>query len=943
MQNSTLDYLNEVYAPLAIASEAAPLLEREFFSQSQGFEHSGIQEAFSWRSVHVSRLLASALIDERGQIDKSALSSAIQLLENHPHSLGPERHHDMESQEHLLGILKQLRDNPEFSYAIKRIGRPMGHLAAERLIRETLLLPELTLLKDFHARRAALAALFTWLRQNVGSCFATAPAIMILQNQPLRFLADIAALLSTGRIVRVINGDAYAVPLSVSWGSGSLFSPIMNRSIEEIAQSPGLQAALGSDLSSRLTIFKDQLETPFSIITAEEIIRRLLLEKYMVTQKEVDLFLERESGGFMGRLIVQSEPMSSNQRAAAAYLKSYELAKVVFKGMTENALLRAWEYSLASLSESKADFASWNLYSSLGLSPEEPSGIGRALQESVQEMLNRANQEIEECQSKYDHLFATAKYLEGRMKRASEREIGWLTADYHIRRQEINRILSERDQAAENGRRLASFFNFTIKFFCDKFKEYFQEVYDAEMHNLTDSPYEDSPAGFRLLYKHGRMNTALWTHIHNEGEFLQALCSFFSSIEVELAQQPEASGLNHQIGQMITAVIRAIKDRDFIKAATKRLVKAYGDAKRVPWAYISGGTIHTLISYYYNLSDTPREVKRWVESPTELLAFYIDTLKGFPISQQRAFRNNPKLSMLAYSPTHAFLIQPALFEEAWDNDVYTYSWIRDTILRPTEAFLDEQLLGKREIEFLLEKLVETLPKGYRVVVKKALENLPLSLYPFEFRESVIKILSYEKWLSPQALQHIADEIDAICFEHLPLFSEFQMEERLQALFREMEELYADNDFDQNKISHLNGRGRFPRNSDLTDRLMDAITKIEVGRYSILSSSDLLNMAKGLLISVMQTTRSSIPWHQRIKHTLSKLGFSYPAPLIVGDSNWVKKKLAFVVCPGSKEIELWCVDNCGSKGRPLSIWKPYLDGTKQQNFGLFTSLSQYGQF
>ncbi len=943
MQNSTLDYLKGVYAPLALASEAAPFLEREFFSQSEGFEQSGIQEAFSWRSVHVSRLLASALIDERGQIDQSALSSAIQQIENYPYSLGPERHHDMESQEHLLGILKQLHDNPDFSYAIKRIGRPLGHLAAERLIRETLLLPQLTLLKDFHARRAALAALFTWLRQNVGSCFATAPAIMILQNQPLRFLADMAALLSTGRIVRVINGNDYAVPLSVSWGSGSLFYPIMNLSIEEIAQSPGLQAALGSDLKSRLTIFKEQLETPFSMITADEIIRRLLLEKYKVTQKEVNLFLERESSGVMGQLIVQSEPLSSNQRAAAAYLKSYELAKVVFKGMTENALLRAWEYSLASLSESKADFASWNLYSTLGLSPDEPNGIGMALQQCVQQMLNRTNEEIEECQSKYDHLFATAKYLEGRMKRASEKEIGWLTADYHMRRQEINRILSERDQAAENGRRLASFFNFTIKFFCDKFKEYFQEVYDAEMHNLTDSPYEDSPAGFRLLYKHGRMNTALWTHIHNEGEFVQALSSFFSSIEVELAQQPEASGLNHEIGQMMTAMIRAIKEPGFIKAATKRLIKAYGDAKRVPWAYISGGTIHTLISYYYNLSDTPREVKRWVESPTELLAFYIDTLKGFRLSEQKAFRNNPKRSMLAYSPTHAFLIQPSLFQEAWDNDIYTYSWIRDTILHPTQAFLDEQLLEKREIEFLVEKLLDTLPKGYRPIVKNALGNIPSSLYPFEFRENVVKILSYEKWLSPMALQHIADEIDAICFEHLPLFSEFELEERLKALFLEMNQLYTDNDFDQNKNRNLNAWNRFHGDSDLTQRLMDAIGKIEVGRHSILSSSDLLNMAKGLLISVMQRTRSSIPWHQRIKHTLSKLGFSYPAPLIVGDSNWVKKKLAFVVCPGSKEIELWCVDNCGSAGRPLSIWKPYLDGKKQQNFGLFTSLSQYGQF
>ena len=921
MQNKILKLLDQAYAPLARASFEAPLLERDFFEESKAFDRSDIQESFSWRNVHTARLLACELVDDRGQIDKKALFAAIQALESSPYSLGPKRHYDIDGIDHMLFILKKFHDEPEFSYALKRVGKPLGHLACERLIRETLLLPERTLLKDVHARRAVLAALLTWLRQNVGSCFATAPAIMIQQNQPLQFLADMAALLSSGRIVRIIDGDEYAVPLSVSWGAGSLFYPITNGSIEELVHSPGLQAALGKDLKDKLEPFRKKLETPFSVITADEIITKILLKEFKISEKDVRAYLERESVGVMGRLMLQSEPTSGKHLSCSRYLQKCEKAKCVYKGMTENALLRAWEYSLASLAESKADFATWNLYSSLGFSTEEAGGIGVALQQAVQEMIDGTNRDIEEAQSKYDHLFATARYLEGRMKRASEKEVGWLTADYHIRRQEIDRVLNERDNAAERGRQLASFFNFMIKFTCDKFKEYFQEVYDAEMHSFSNSPYDDSPAGFRLLYKHGRANTALWTHIHGEAEFLQALSSFFSAIEVELTQQDESEGLHHEIGRMITAIIRAIREPGFILAATKRLVKAYKDPKRLPWAYISGGTMTTLVSCYYTLRDQPQEQKRWVESPTELLAFYIDAIKGFSLSDQRAFRENHDRSMLAYSPTHAYLIKPGLFEEAWDNDIYTYTWIRDTLLHPGQAFLDEQRLEKREIEFLVEKLLRAIPKGYRVVVQKALEKMPSSLYPFEFQAAIVKILSYEKWLNPAALQYIADEIDSICFEHLPLFSDFQLHERLEALFHEMEEL----------------------DHDETEHLIKAVRKLEVGRYSIFSSVDLLNVAKGLLISLLQTTRSPVPFHQGITRTLSKLGFSHPAPLIVGDSNWVKKRFAFVVGPGSRELELWCVDNCGGEGRPLSIWKPYLDGRQQKDWGLFTSLSQYGQY
>lgn len=924
-----MEELDDLFAPFARASKEESLLRREFYQQSKEFDKSGVQESFCWRSVHVARELAKELIDPSGQFNKKALFAAIEDLEAYPHSLGPNRHFDAERQEHMLRILKSLHNDPQFRYAFARIGRPTSHLGAERLIRETLLLSDKTILHDAHARQAVLAALLTWLRQNVGSCFATAPAILIQQTQPLQFLADMSALLGSGRLSRVIEGEEFAVPLSYSWGAGQLFYPITNTTVEQLARVPGIVVALTKagvveakgkrieEIEKWLAPFHKHLETPFTIVSAYQILRQVLLTFHKITESDVQKYLERES-----RQMIAAPP-AGKMLAASRFLQNFEAAKSGFKAMSDNALLKAWEFTLASLSESKADFASWNLYSSLGLHPEEPDGIGAALHEVVQQQIVEINKEIEACQSKYDHLYAQAKYLEGRMQRASEREIGWVSADYHIRKQEINRVLSERDEAHDKGRRLSSFFNFVIRFCSEKFKEYFQEVYDAEMHGETASPYDDSPAGFRLLYKHGRSNTALWTHIHTEGEFIQALSSFFHAIEIELSQSEEAKGLQYEVGHMITAIIRAIKEPNFIDAATERLTKAYGDKKRKPWAYVSGGAMHTLVSCYYSSSSRPKEEKRWVENETELLAFLIDAIKGLPLSTQRLFQNDPEKGMLAFSPTHAYLVKPGypFFHEAWDNDLYTYTWIRDTIVHRGQDFLDKHKLDQRGIAFFVEKLLAFLPVGYQPVVKKALAQLPSSLYPFDFRESVIKILSYEKWLHGRGLQMVQDELDSLLYKHLPLFSEYQVTERLEALFAEMEEL----------------------DSELTYRLIEAARKLGVGRYHIFSSADLIDLAKGLLISLLQTTRTRVPYHQRIVCTLQRLGFRPPAPLIFGDTNWVKKRFAFVVSPGSRELELWCVDDCGSEGRPLSIWKPYLDGTRKENWGLYITPAQYGQY
>jgi hypothetical protein len=936
------------------------LLLDEFVDLSRDFDATQIQDSWSWRNAHVARELAIMLVDEKGDLNRRTLFKAIKILENALFSLGPGRHHDGPRQQHLLKILKLFYEEKHFSYELKRINAPSGHQGMERLIRETLLLPEGTVMADSQARRAALSALFSSLRQNVGSCFATAPAILIQQDQPMNFLKDIGQLFGTGRLVRIYEGVEYAVPLSLSWGVGDLFRPMMQVSfgkdpLKTLASSPGLQAAFQAAglidkkatsqekraqcfelLQKNKALFRE--DEPFALISPDQMIKGTLLNAFGVTEKEIEDYRERSIQGPFAELILQA-PLSQSGKSLASnrFVKAYDSAKSAFKALTDNALAKAWEFTLASLSESKADFAKWNLYISLGVNPEDKHGIGEGLYQVLQEKIDQVNHEINEIQSSYDHLFAQAKYLEGRMSRAStDREAGWIQAEYQVRRHEIQRALNERDTIYEKGRKLQGLYPVLIDFYGKKIRDYFQEVYDAEMHDVSANPYDDSPAGFRLMYKHGRSNTALWTLVNSATEYIQHLTSFFISTEVELSQLPPFEGLQKEIAELVTAAIQVIKRPEFLESSLVRLAKAYQErivenplqnldkVKRKPWAYISGGTMSTLVSCYWSSPQKPHENKRWVESENELLAFLMDSIKELPLSIQNKYEKDPSLSMLAFSPTHAFLCKPGweLFRKGWESDTYTYTWIRDQWAALHLKFLDSLLLDTRMMEAIVSQLLLFIPLGYRPVVKNALKSFAFSMAPTEFREHVLKMLSYEKWLhSGRRLELIAEELDSILYRFLPLFPEHELKARLDQLFEAMD--FIDEGLKKKLHSF------FP------------MVEEQVGKYRILAAEDLREIAKALLILGTDATRSFIFFHQKITEVMQKLGLCYPAPLLFADTNWVKNVFGFVVNPGTRNIEFWRFDVCGGEGRPLSVWKHYLNGIRREEWGLYSAPHQYG--
>lgn len=185
----------------------------------------------------------------------------------------------------------------------------------------------------------------------------------------------------------------------------------------------------------------------------------------------------------------------------------------------------------------------------------EPHGIGQCIYQIVQHKLDQANTKVQEIQYEYEMVYTQVKTLEMRMRQAStEKEVQWLKMDYQSRMNEFYFLEEQRNNAQHEASALVNLFDILYKLYVDLFKDYFQEVYDADMQEVTIGPFDDSPAGFRLLYKHGRSNTSQWTHIQNQYDFIDALVSFFVATEPQIAHALEGKKIEKDLSDVVVAL-----------------------------------------------------------------------------------------------------------------------------------------------------------------------------------------------------------------------------------------------------------------------------------------------------------------------------------------------------------------------------------------------------
>ncbi len=934
----------------------------EYEEMSRAMDATKIQDSCSARTLFRARWISYYLINDEGQLQKENLTHLLEELKRHRYFIGPHYSEDAPRQEHLIAVVEQLIQGGAAVQILQRISRPYANPHADQLIRLTLELPEGEWITDAHARRAVLSAWLCYLRQNVGSCFATAPAILIQSEQPTALLKDLQQLMESGRLKRTFGGVEYMVPMSASWGSGDLkrfFS--LPRQIDEstipIWNSPGLlRACIAAKLFDealpeeeqptelrrqlRQLLYKKEAVQAYVVTSTEDLIGALLRQKLGVTEEDLQEHRLRQRGGPMNVMAVGVSTLNHEKaQACNSFFDRFPLACQAFKSLTDHPLLRVWEFTLASFSEIKNDFSTWNLYSSLGMSPSEPGGIGAAFVKETQGMLDRYNAEVREHEESLDYLMPLIRHMETRIRNMNQQEAQWTRAELQSRVNEYDTIVKLRDAAARRARLFAQLGNFLTQLYINLFPRYFQEIYDADMRDVTAGPYDDSPAGFRLYYKHGRSLAAQWTAIDSPQEYVEALASFFTATENEVLSHPDLENerVQPELTQIITTVIRHIRSEEFLESAFTRMAKAHrvmpvknplanlDKVEKKPWVYTSGGNMKTLVTTYYSRAEPMTEASRWIESPLELLVWLVDLVKLMPNDQQKIYLHHPRAEILMQSPTHAFLFKPSLspiFQASLDEQQHPFTWMRDVYVVPRQNFLDLIFLDESAMNFLTERLLGVLPESFRYLTTRQFSQMYGTMSPPEFREALLEMITKGVKAGYRPSGNLTpDWIDSQLYEMLPLQTVDRVRSRLEELFAAVPE-----------ISESQRSEALQLFDAFENPFRDAV---------YVTAKELLDMARGLLCLTLTTTSTPFDLPLSLAKAAQELGFVMPVPLFFADTNWVREFFAMVVNPGTGQLELWRVDYKGTHGAPMADWNQWLNGSRRDvPWIVFTEPRQY---
>lgn len=933
----------------------------DFEEMSRHAERSGLQEGAALRHSARIKQMVHVLMDEQGVFSIAHLKGMTQFLEEHLYSIGPGREEDAVRQEHLLRVLKKMEERPDLLQMVQRISRPLFNSQAELFIRFSLHIPSNIPLTDAHAKKAVLAAWFSYLRQNVGSCFATAPALLIHEEQDELFLQDLMDLLSTGKLKRTFEGTEISIPLSRSFGNGELKKPLVISLQEEKIQPEIWYSPAFVFIFERLGLFpslslKEKIERIkqrfLSLIggvspqrnwvtNPEEVLKLLLLQHFEISlqQYEESLAFKEETiptSSFNPSLAALSVKEKTERQKVTECKKAFDLAKHLFVSLTDHPLLKAWEYTLASFSEAKFEFTKWNLFSGLGLKPEEPGGIGQCIYQTIQSKFEGVNQKIQDIRYEDETLYTQVKTLESRMKHATtEEELKWIKMEYQTRVNELHFIREQYEEWKEKGNALQGLYDTLYRLYVHLFSDYFQEVYDADMQDVSTGLFDDSPAGFRLLYKHGRTQSSQWTFVQNAQEYIDALFSFFTATESQILQELEKSRIERDLNDVVTAIIHHVKTKEFLESSLYRMAAMHqtpliknplehlDQVEKKPWVYTSGGKMTTLLSCYFKSPREPTLVEKWVENEMELLVYIADTLKAMPASLLSPYKQKKKESLLMQSPTHAFRLNPYLFsfENVWENEAFTYTFIRDHFVLPAEMFVNHLLLDDQMIGWLIQKLVEKVPENFRPRFKERAKELKGPLSSQFFREAVVDLLHQDRGLMQRGGTILSsDEIDSLLYNSLPFTPQHQMAERLREIFSVLPDFSS-------KEMHL---------------ALQIYEEQSNGTWgSMVSACHLQEICKALVCLVKGISFFSWNIHEKVAAAAQKLGYAQPFPIIFGDTNWVKYFFAFVVNPGSGKLELWRVNRYGSEGYPMSIWKEWVNGSRSDiKWGIYVKPYEY---
>lgn len=870
---------------------------------SEALEITGIHHPMQFRFLWRSRKIAKHLISVHGDWGEQQAQHLLKVLEQEGCFTYPLSPREKEHFCHIKKVVSFIQEHKEAQLFLKRLTLPLAHPFVEKMIRWSLLYPKEKKIAAEDVRESVLAAVLNPLSQSVGSCFATAPLILLQLENPLAVLEDLYDLVTTGRIKRVIEGKEYKVPMSIKVGFGDIRKPLLHMDIAKLLPS----------LACAFQIAKIPFPTTSKIFpcSIEEFLFASALKDPSITKEDIEA-LQRQEVAPPNPFKVVSKKEVARGHLLQESQDSLEELKGLFKSYTEHPLLKVWEYTIASFSDFKEEFYKWNLFASIGFDHQEPGGLGELLHQLIGVRLEEENGKIREYEEELLAAQDQMRVVETLLRNAaSEDKIRRLKAELMAKEHHFYSCRDMRDKAVKDAEYCSQFFNFFIDQFLFLFPQYFQELYDPEMYGSAYDVYEDMPAGFRVVYKHGRYDPSLWTAIETKEQYVNSLVDFVYMVEPQMITVCEWEKGKEAIPEINREIVQYFQGEVFIQNASARITKMHQEVMkgvkthiptRTPWAYTSGGSLPSLLKAYFGFQNDLVTEEITTSSIKDLGIFLVDLLKDSPQKMTQASSKRLNTGLLMTSPTHAFTLRPAApgLKEAWEDRGNTHTWFRDQIFESQKSFYDRIVLSPKEQSFL----VNVWSSGK----KKA------SLY------ETLHISTFSEKMSSDLQQAYDGTWHHFVRKAFPLVA-------------------IDDALSLAKEAALSMEKNLRRKFTIDQHFLQEVLALKEERGGFLLFVEFFALLESIVLPQLAGAMQSYPL---VKKALASLHQLPPDPFTFADTNWPMDYFAVLYTAASRRFDLWRIDLTGFIGEPMLSWRHLFEGKKGHTWTVYTNRLQYSR-
>ncbi len=347
-------------------------------------------------------------------------------------------------------------------------------------------------------------------------------------------------------------------------------------------------------------------------------------------------------------------------------------------------LMKSYEYTVAALADVQIGFSRWNFYTALGLDHEASGGLGKVIYTIIQKMMDAIEEDRKDLITDIEHLEQSLDFDDASFKAASSIDrMNSIKQSAKMKQMYLGRKIDDYEDEGKRAEKLSLLYKFFVDQYLELFPHYFQELYDPEMFAEGDI-MEDRPAGFALVYKHGRSDPKVWTYIHTDEEYISSVREFIVLTENILISLKRSDGLEKVIETIVSEVLLSIDTKEFIEEQKTRIgamheLHLLEKGNTSPYAYIAGGNVISLIKSYFSSTNSIETAKISAASPKDLCYYLIEFMKDAKNIDITDFDKDPFKGFIIYNETHAFNFLPGMkrFKDAWMDSGNTYSYIRD--------------------------------------------------------------------------------------------------------------------------------------------------------------------------------------------------------------------------------------------------------------------------